>query len=330
LLDRDRLTWHELVRGRLLTDFGQCVTRFTLRGVASSHLAAPAIRGLPSVNRKLIAHNGFAGASVGDLPESRSDIYELVDRGDVAGSSFSFNVFDDSWDYVHGATLRTLISGNVLDVGPTSTPAYAGSTATAYRSFARQFDADPAEVERDFRNGSTRRYFERTNIMPKPTDMPSRTVPLEVANRNIKEQNGMDTDLARRLLKNAAQKMAMDGDRPALDQLQGKPVGIDIDLARRRLRNYEQKIAIDADDADAIAELDRQRDAYRQPDVAAQHRQQQAAILAEATRRRVNQLHQAGYEVIDTSSGARTVHPPSPPAVAAPRQSVPNDGWLGT
>jgi hypothetical protein len=69
-------------------------------------------------------------------PESRADIYELVDRDDVAGSSFSFNVFDDDWDFVDGRTRRTLLPGKLLDVGPTSQPAYQETSVTALRSFA--------------------------------------------------------------------------------------------------------------------------------------------------------------------------------------------------
>jgi uncharacterized protein len=259
------------------------------------------------------------------LPESRSDIYELVDRGDVAGSSFSFNVFDDSWDYVHGATLRVLISGNLLDCGPTSTPAYTSSTATAYRSFARQFDADPAEVERDFRNGNTRRYFERTNIMPKPTDMPPTTV--EVANRNVKEDHGMDTDLSLRRLRNEAQMMAAQGDSRALNRLEGKPDGGDLDLRRRILALHERKARMDAG---MIAELDRQRDAYQQPDAQAAHDAQQRAIYQETLRRRLNQLHQDGVDLPDTGVGATYVYGPAWPETPVQRQPEVNGGWIGT
>jgi HK97 family phage prohead protease len=73
---------------------------------------------------------------VAELPESRSDRWELVDRGDVAGSSFSFQCFEDDWEYRNGVPQRTLLSGKLLDVGPTSTPAYESSSVAVLRSLA--------------------------------------------------------------------------------------------------------------------------------------------------------------------------------------------------
>src|SRR5262249_32709348 len=72
------------------------------------------------------------------LPESRSgnEVYGWVKSGVVRGSSFQFIAFVDDWDYVNGATQRTLISGKVQNLGPTPNPAYLSSTAVAVRSLA--------------------------------------------------------------------------------------------------------------------------------------------------------------------------------------------------
>jgi HK97 family phage prohead protease len=54
-----------------------------------------------------------------DLPESRSDIAELVSRGDVRKSSFAFRTLEDEWSTTdQGFPLRTLITGALVDVAP--------------------------------------------------------------------------------------------------------------------------------------------------------------------------------------------------------------------
>lgn len=234
------------------------------------------------------------------LPESRSDIYELVERGDVPGSSFEMVVMDDEWDYVHGVTQRTLLSGNVLDVGPTSTPAYASSTAVAYRSFARAFDADVTEVERDFRAGNTRKYFERTDIMPKPSDMPR---------ANVTEERTITHEDRQAWL--AARKPA-EGLTPQQVWLEMKGREIRYD---RMMTEY----------------MGRQRQVYAPTDQQAAHAAQQSAIMAEALRRRVNQLHEAGHDVPNTSTGSQWLNPPVVVGtIPTTRPPVHDDPWLGT
>jgi hypothetical protein len=136
-----------------------------------------------------------------ELPESRSDIWELVDRGDVAGSSFSFNVFDDEWGYRDGATCRTLLSGKLLDVGPTSTPAYEASSVAMLRSPAAHVGAEYDEVTRDFETGNLARYFTRTDNRQ----------PALVAQRS-RDDDPMS--VRRKQLELMRRKMAMDDDRP--------------------------------------------------------------------------------------------------------------------
>jgi HK97 family phage prohead protease len=60
-----------------------------------------------------------------DLPQARADVYELVQRGDVAQSSFAFVVFEEDWSMTdQNFPLRTLVSGQLRDVAPVNTPAY--------------------------------------------------------------------------------------------------------------------------------------------------------------------------------------------------------------
>lgn len=117
-------------------------------------------------------------------------------------------------------------------------PAYDAATVSvrsfATQSFARQFDADIGEVERDFQNGELRRYF-ADDRDPVVIDMAP--TPLEVAQRS---HNG-DLDLRRRRLESHAKKIQMDtGHHP--DELQGT----ELDLYYRRLELHRKKIEMDA------------------------------------------------------------------------------------
>jgi uncharacterized protein len=75
-----------------------------------------------------------------DLPESRSDVFDWVSRGDVPFSSFRFHCVADEWGLTEqGYPMRSLIEGRVIDVGPTATPAYNDTTA-GLRSLAAAKD----------------------------------------------------------------------------------------------------------------------------------------------------------------------------------------------
>lgn len=109
--------------------------------------------------------------SVDINPETRSgtDVYEWVKAGIVAGSSFSFNVYQDDWDWQNGATCRTLLSGKTIDLGPTATPAYESSSAVALRSLAVHRGADFDEVRSLAAQGELRKLWVRTdNIESRP------------------------------------------------------------------------------------------------------------------------------------------------------------------
>lgn len=107
-----------------------------------------------------------------DLPEARADIGELVSRGDVRKSSFAFRIFKggDEWSTTdQGYPLRTLLSGQLVDVAPVNTPAYL-DTSSGLRSLAEQFDADFEEVRKLAEEDELRRFFVRTDkgsLVPK-------------------------------------------------------------------------------------------------------------------------------------------------------------------
>lgn len=109
-------------------------------------------------------------------PSSRSDVYELVTRGDVRKSSFAFRVFEDKWSSNdQGYPLRQLISGQLVDVAPVNSPAYTDTTAgkrskfvlieaePALESLARAMSADLAEVRKLADVDDLRRFFARTD-----------------------------------------------------------------------------------------------------------------------------------------------------------------------
>lgn len=79
-----------------------------------------------------------------DLPDTNTgrDVATLLERRDVVGSSFGFNVISDAWsETAEGFPLRTLNAVSLRDVGPVTFPAYTSSEA-ALRSLAEQRSLD--------------------------------------------------------------------------------------------------------------------------------------------------------------------------------------------
>ncbi|MER8042716.1 HK97 family phage prohead protease [Streptomyces sp. NPDC094032] len=98
-----------------------------------------------------------------DVPASREDVLELVQRGDVRRSSFAFRTFADDWGQSEdGFPLRTLLSGALVDVAPVNTPAYM-DTSTGLRSLADKAGAELAEVRAAAEAGELGRF-----LGPKP------------------------------------------------------------------------------------------------------------------------------------------------------------------
>jgi len=60
------------------------------------------------------------------LPDTSAgrDVRELVSRGDLEGSSFTFEVSEQKWSKVNDRDLRTLTKIRVSEVGPVTLPAY--------------------------------------------------------------------------------------------------------------------------------------------------------------------------------------------------------------
>jgi HK97 family phage prohead protease len=107
-----------------------------------------------------------------DLPQTRDDILELVERGDVTNSSFAFSVIRDDWSLTERSLpLRTLESGKLIDVAPVSNPAYLNSTVSlrdspALRSLAQHMDAPIEDVLALSSENELRRLFVRSDLSP--------------------------------------------------------------------------------------------------------------------------------------------------------------------
>ena len=98
-----------------------------------------------------------------DPPAARQDIVELVSRGDVRKSSFAFKCREDEWTQSdQGFPLRSLHSGQLIDVAPVNIPAYVDSSA-GLRSLASHFDADLEEVRKLASENELRKFFVRTD-----------------------------------------------------------------------------------------------------------------------------------------------------------------------
>jgi HK97 family phage prohead protease len=103
-------------------------------------------------------------------PQSRKDILELVERGDVQFSSFAFRVprGGDEWSVTdQNYPLRTLHEVQLVDVAPVLDPAYPDATA-GLRSLAAAVDAPFDEVRTMAATDELRRFFTRTDKAARP------------------------------------------------------------------------------------------------------------------------------------------------------------------
>jgi len=101
-------------------------------------------------------------------PQSRTDILELVERGDVQFSSFAFRVPQggDEWSTTdQNYPMRTLHEVQLVDVAPVLDPAYPDATA-GLRSLAAAMDAPLEEVRKMADADELRRFFHRTDRPP--------------------------------------------------------------------------------------------------------------------------------------------------------------------
>lgn len=114
-----------------------------------------------------------------DLPNARSDVYELVQRGDVRQSSFAFatDLDGDEWAQTdQGFPQRTLTSVRLYDVAPVNTPAYEDtsvglrSIGGALESLSRKFEAPVAEVRKLAEAGELMKFFKRSDTQAVPVE----------------------------------------------------------------------------------------------------------------------------------------------------------------
>ena len=68
-----------------------------------------------------------------DLPDTElgRSVHELVKRGDVFGSSFTFIADAEEWDYSGEIPHRTVTAMRVIELGPVHTPAYPDASVSA-------------------------------------------------------------------------------------------------------------------------------------------------------------------------------------------------------
>ena len=65
------------------------------------------------------------------LPESRMDVLEALERGDLDGSvSIGFIVDDDEWTHTETNSLREVTSGRLIEVSIVTAGAYGGAVGT--------------------------------------------------------------------------------------------------------------------------------------------------------------------------------------------------------
>src|SRR6266498_5632356 len=107
-----------------------------------------------------------------DPPQSRTDIMELVERGDVRHSSFAFRVHGggDEWTMTdQGYPLRRLHEGQLVDVSPVVSPAYL-DTSVGVRSLANFLEVEEDEVRQAIEQDEVRKFFKRSDGGPAPKE----------------------------------------------------------------------------------------------------------------------------------------------------------------
>jgi phage head maturation protease len=119
-----------------------------------------------------------------DVPRSREDVLEGVERRDIAASSFTFGLPDqggDDWVYTDGVTQRTLVTGTLVDVAPVSALAAYPNANVALRSLATFLDVPEEDVAAAAAQYELRRFFVRTDQAPPvPIETPVEAPQLEL------------------------------------------------------------------------------------------------------------------------------------------------------
>lgn len=84
-----------------------------------------------------------------------ADVRQMIERGDLTGSSFGFFVTDQKWEKEDGKDIRMILGVELFDVGPVTYPAYEGTT-TGIRS-AGDLDEARAAWEKHRKEEAARR-----------------------------------------------------------------------------------------------------------------------------------------------------------------------------
>lgn len=130
-------------------------------------------------------------------PQSRSDILELVARGDVQHSSFAFRVPQDGEDWglsEQNYPMRSLLDVQLVDVAPVVDPAYPDASA-GLRSLAERFSADPEEVRAMAAADELRKFFIRTDNAGPAKPQPKRLLGAAAATQLLERRFDPYTDL---------------------------------------------------------------------------------------------------------------------------------------
>lgn len=105
-----------------------------------------------------------------DVPDTSdgNDLWTLVDRGDVAGMSFSFRATKQEWDESGDVPHRTVIEAELYEVTATANPAYPDTSLAARsleeaRAEAEKLTAERAKKETDAA-AARRRIAERAAL----------------------------------------------------------------------------------------------------------------------------------------------------------------------
>lgn len=116
-----------------------------------------------------------------EAPRCRDDVVELVGRGDIRQSSFTFLDAEDDWNYSGGITHRTLITGGLIDVAPVSAVAGYQDTTVGMRSLAAHKDVPVEDVFTLAQRDELRQLFVRTDqaLTPPAPTTEERTVATE-------------------------------------------------------------------------------------------------------------------------------------------------------
>lgn len=122
-------------------------------------------------------------------PNSRSDVLEYVQRGDVRHSSFAFRVYPggDEWGLSEfNYPMRTLLDIQLVDVAPVLDPAYPDATSHAramngaVESLAMWVQGEPEEVRSMLAAGRGMEFFKRPSAdggKPRPPVQAQRPKP---------------------------------------------------------------------------------------------------------------------------------------------------------